>query len=223
MSTENDEGFQSLVNIEDIPQVDRLYDLLGFVEDLTFAAESFDRLAQLSDPNQEENHWIERQAFFSAAAIAYSRCFGTGVRGKLATSVLDQLPQDEPGAARKVHKFICDMRDKHIAHSVSPFESVMVAGRVQQQPGQHEPLVAVGWIVMQGLPVGVEAALTCRDIARCLVNYLNGEIEIVQEQVQEVLKKEDPQDFASRPTMSYTIPSPGQAGTSRRFGRGIAP
>ncbi|MFD8246929.1 hypothetical protein [Nocardia sp. NPDC059691] len=224
MSEPAEDGSFPMVNIEDVPHVDKLYDLVGIVEDLKFAAECFDRLGALLDqPDDGQALWVERQALFSAAAVAYSRCFGTGVRGKLETAALDRIPQAAPGEARKIHKFICDMRDKHIAHSVSPFEAVMICGAVQPQDGQEEPLIGVGILTMQGLPVGTEAAIVCRDLARNLVNDLHAEIEGVTSKVRESLKREDPETFARRPTMNYVVPGLDQAGIPRRFGRGIAP
>lgn len=212
-----------LINIEDIENVDSLYKFLGISEDMKFSAECFEKLAKSLEVEDPDNLlWIERQAFFSAAAIAYSRCFGSGVREKLDTNILDLLPQDKPGAAREVHKFITNMRDKHIAHSVSPFESVMVAGRVDW-PEPDNPLVTVGWMTMVGLPIGVELARSCRDLARCIVNHLTDEIRLTQEAIQEALKGESPEEIATRPVMQYQIPGPGDAGIARRFGRGLAP
>lgn len=219
-----DQQGQCMVNIEDLPQVEDLYKFVGIREDLVFAAECFDRLVQLPEGgNDDDAQWVERQAYFSAAAIAYSRCFGTGVRGKLEKSALDHVPQDEPGAARKVHQFICDMRDKHIAHSVSPFEAVTVGGFLFEEPGEDGRLSGAAWMVMRGLPLGVEAFRACRELARCLVNYLNTEIQAVQGQIGRTLQEEDAQAFAARPVIEYTVPGVEQAGVPRRFGRGIAP
>ncbi|MBF6335206.1 hypothetical protein IU450_04835 [Nocardia abscessus] len=223
MSNTSEQSWNTLVNIEDVPQVDELYNFVGILEDMKFVAEAFDQLAELTREDGDDEPWVHRQALFSAAVIAYARCFGSGVRGKLEVSALDQLPQSEPGAARKMHKFVCDMRDKHVAHSVSPFEAVMVGGLFHAEEGQTDPSAAVGWLTIRGLPLGVELALGLRDLARCWVNYLDVQIKLVQEKVMASLKNEDPEVFAKRPPIQYTVPSPDDAGIPRRFGRGISP
>ncbi|MEU1544883.1 hypothetical protein [Nocardia sp. NPDC005745] len=234
MSVAPEENALPLVNIEDVPHVEELYKFLGIREDMTFVAEAFDQVATLMqeepqpDPSQDESRkdkrWVLQQALFSAAVIAYARCFGSGVRGKLESAALDQLPQNEPGAARQLHRFVCDLRDKHVAHSVSPFEAVMVGGLCHAgESGQQDPVAGVGWLTIRGLPAGVELAIGLRDLARCWVNYLEEQIKLVQEQVLEELKREGPAAMAQRPGIQYTIPSADAAGIARRFGRGIGP
>lgn len=218
---ENGGQWTQLVNIEDIPHVTELYNLIGVSIDLKFAAECFDNLKKCLEEPEREDH-APALAYFSAAAIAYSRCFGTGVRGGLDLAILDTLDQSQPGAAREIHDYIKNMRDKHIAHSISPFEFVMVGGMVDSSDPEN-PSVAVGFMTGTGLPIGVELAHTCRELARNLYNAVLKEIDTAESRVRQALMDEGPERLKNRPGMSYVVPGNDQAGIPRRFGRGIAP
>jgi hypothetical protein len=112
------------------------------------------------------------------------------------------------------------MRDKHIAHSVNPFETVMLGGMVERQEGQDEPFVAVGMTIVRGLFVGSADAIACRELVRRLLQHVNTEIAELIEKVQTALKAEDPEAFAARQPKTYEVPGPDKAGVARSFGRG---
>jgi hypothetical protein len=61
---------------------------------------------------------VEWEAIISAAIVRYARCFCTGVRAKLSDDIF--------AAATPVllddHRYVMDMRNKHVAHSVNAFE-----------------------------------------------------------------------------------------------------
>ncbi len=210
-----------LVNIEEVPYVTELYNLIGVSLDLKFAAECFDKLKNCLEEDEPIDH-TPVLAYFSAGAIAYSRCFGTGIRGGLDLAMLDALDQSEPGAARAVHNYIKNMRDKHIAHSISPFEFVMVGGMMDFTDPSN-PTVGVGFMTGVGSPLGSELAHTCRELARNLYLAVGKEIEATEARVRQALLDGGAEGFENRPGMSYTVPGSDQAGIPRRFGRGLSP
>ena len=62
--------------------------------------------------------FIDWEALSTAACISYARCFLSGVRQSLDSNLLSTA---EP-AFKKLHDFVIDFRNKHIAHSVNSFE-----------------------------------------------------------------------------------------------------
>lgn len=66
------------------------------------------------------------EAIANAAAVAYARCFISGVRPPLPTALLSSAPQH----IRETHEFIMELRNKHIAHSVNVFEDNRVIANV---------------------------------------------------------------------------------------------
>jgi hypothetical protein len=61
--------------------------------------------------------------------VKYVRCFTTGKRFGLDLSVFD----DSDGA-RDTHQYFKDMRDKHVVHSVNPFEDASVGVVLRGDP-----------------------------------------------------------------------------------------
>lgn len=96
-------------------------DLFSVSNDLSFVLGATDRLlAEFNKPDNPQDTVIVR-ALWSAATIAYMRCFGSGKREGLQTEIFHALPD-----ADTAHQHIKDTRDKHVAHSVNAFEEVMV-------------------------------------------------------------------------------------------------
>lgn len=94
---------------------------LGFVVQ---AAKKLSALLKAGEPDQ-----VIARSLFTAALVAYVRCFSTGKRAVLASDIYAPL-QGEPVACHNQYK---DTRDKHIAHSVNPFEEMLV-GAVLSPP-----------------------------------------------------------------------------------------
>lgn len=62
------------------------------------------------------------RSLWASALVSYVRCFGSGRRTRLDTSIYSHLSGDPVGA----HQYYKDTRDKHIAHPVNAFEEVRV-------------------------------------------------------------------------------------------------
>jgi hypothetical protein len=56
-------------------------------------------------------------SLWTAALVAYARCFATGVRARLSEGVFD-----DKSVALEEHRYYMDLRNKHVVHSVNPFE-----------------------------------------------------------------------------------------------------
>src|SRR5262249_29593458 len=78
-----------------------------------------------------EDHIITG-SLWSAALVSYARCFSTGRRFGLSEKLFEHI---EGGI--ECHQLYIDMRNKHIAHSVNPFEQVVV-GLVLSPPTSSE-------------------------------------------------------------------------------------
>ena len=66
------------------------------------------------------------EALSTASAIAYGRCFASGVRSRLTPLV----PEMQDPAMRELHEFLIEFRNKHVAHSVNAFEENSVGVHV---------------------------------------------------------------------------------------------
>lgn len=95
-----------------LPEAKLLCDLESISNDLLITEQMIRKLVLgLEDP-------VLIQSLFSAALIAYRRCFTTGVRTALTYNDI----ADSNNNAGWLHNHLKDQADKLIAHSVNPFE-----------------------------------------------------------------------------------------------------
>lgn len=105
----------------DLNYVVKLTQLLVRMEQQGESAESIEGVREVhfgAGGGYSDDNLIKR-ALWEAALVAYARCFHKGKRKSLNESVLEG--QDEEMLV--YHRYFKDTRDKHIAHSVNPFES----------------------------------------------------------------------------------------------------
>lgn len=83
--------------------------------------------------------FVDWEALSTAASVAYARCFSSGVR--------DSLSQDDPTLAdpelRTLHEFLMEFRNKHVAHSVNPFEQNSVTVHIGDAFASAQEIVSV--------------------------------------------------------------------------------
>jgi hypothetical protein len=119
----------------DVPSAQILADQASIIQDLQFVMECCKRLlAELAKP-EEDRDTVVPQALWSAALVAYARCFAEGKRFGLATEDVRTLPLQ--GEVIKYHKWIIEERNKLTVHSADPFEAAKV-GAALSLPGQAE-------------------------------------------------------------------------------------
>jgi hypothetical protein len=110
-----------------------LADQAAIIADLQFVMDCCKRLlAELSKP-EEEWDTVVPQALWSAAVVAYARCFGKGKRSGLTTEDVHALPLH--GAVMKYHQWIIKERGKLANHPANPFEMAKV-GAVLSPPDE---------------------------------------------------------------------------------------
>ncbi len=91
-------------------------------------------LTELAKP-EEDRDAVVPQALWSAALVAYARCFGKGKRFGLATEDVRTLPLQ--GEVMKYHKWVIEERNKLTVHPANPFEATKV-GAALSPPGQAQ-------------------------------------------------------------------------------------
>lgn len=119
----------------DVPSAQILADQASIIQDLQFVMECCKRLlTELAKP-EEDRDAVVPQALWSAALIAYARCFGKGKRFGLATEDVRTLVLQ--GEVMKYHKWVIRERDKLTVHPADPFEAAKV-GVALAPSGQPE-------------------------------------------------------------------------------------
>jgi hypothetical protein len=127
----------------DFEEARQTADLASYFQDLAFTINSLDRLQQLIKDNGE--HEVLAGSLWIAALICYARCFSTGKRFGLSEKLFESI---EGGV--ECHELFMNLRNKHVAHSVNPFEQVVV-GLVLSPPSSPERKVEGVSILSQKL------------------------------------------------------------------------
>ena len=108
----------------DVPSAQLLADQSAVIQDLQFVMESCRRLlAELARPEAERDAVVPL-ALWSAALVAYARCFSSGQRFGLTTDDLLSLPLQ--GEVVKFHTWVIEERNHHTRHCADPFEVARV-------------------------------------------------------------------------------------------------
>jgi hypothetical protein len=117
----------------EVPSAQVLADQASIIGDLQFVMECCKRLlTELAIP-EEDRDAVVPQALWSAALVAYGRCFGKGKRFGLTVDDVQTLPLQ--GEVLKYHKWVIEERNRLTMHSANPFEATKI-GAALSQPGQ---------------------------------------------------------------------------------------
>lgn len=119
----------------DMPAAQLLADQAGIIQDLQFVMDCCKRLLTELSVAEEERDAVVPQALWSAALVAYVRCFGRGKRFGLTTEDVRDLPLQ--GAVMKFHKWVLAERNRLTAHPANPLESARV-GAALSAPGRGD-------------------------------------------------------------------------------------
>lgn len=186
-----------------------LADLGSILQDLTFTIETCKRLMQLLKDDSKDVVLVA--SLWTAALIHYIRSFASGKRYDLSEDIF----QDLPGDAIEVHKFYKNLRDKHIAHSVSPYEQVEVGLILSPKDSGEKKVMGVATLSMRHICTtaeGVEqlgrlATVLRKEVARLAKEY--------EGKVLEVGKNLPIDELYSRARIRTVAPGPEVSGRPR--------
>jgi hypothetical protein len=108
----------------EVPSAQILADQASIIQDLQFVMECCKRLLTELDKPEEGREAVVPQALWSAALVAYARCFGNGKKFGLATEDVRALPLQ--GEVMKYHQWVIGERNRLTTHSANPFEAAKV-------------------------------------------------------------------------------------------------
>lgn len=119
----------------DVASAQILADQASIIQDLQFVMDCCKRLLSVLAEPEEDRDPVVPQALWSAALVAYARCFGTGKRSGLSAEDVRTLPLR--GEVMKYHKWVIEERDKLTVHPANPFAAAKV-GAALSPPGHGE-------------------------------------------------------------------------------------
>ncbi len=184
-------------------------DLMSYFQDLAFTIDALDHLQSLIDNNSKEN--ILMGSLWIAALITYARCFSTGKRFGLPEELFESI---EGGV--ECHQLYMNLRNKHIAHSVNPFEQVVV-GLVLSPPSSPERKVeGISILSQKLLHLNSEGVQNFRRLALVALKEVERQGKGYQEKALEVGKKIPIATLYAKARPRTVTPGPEQAGKARK-------
>lgn len=156
-----------------VPEAGQYASLIGIQSDLNGVIEYCDYL--LNSEVATKRDFVLWEGLCSASVVRYARCFASGVRDKLSHSLLDGADSK----LRDFHNYVVELRNKHVAHSVNPFEENVVTLQIGDHFTASTEIVAVNG--SHGRTVGL--GLGEEDQLKALAEW-------VLERVKEMMKKE---------------------------------
>ena len=180
----------------------RLYaDLVGTAHDL-------DRVRLFIDAWFQTEDLVLQDALFTAALIAYRRCFTTGVRAQLDPAELTALGND----AAEFHRYLCEQASKLAAHPVNAFEQVKIGVVVQK-----EQVAGIGPMLARMMSFQREGFVQWRSLVDYLVNrVLEPQLVQAAEAALQSARDLPLSQIVSAPTLGMMAPHHSQAGKRRR-------
>jgi hypothetical protein len=109
---------QNLIKIKE--EAKKLGDLTLILNDLRFAIDILKRLLELLKNKYDDGVILE--SLWTTALIIYYRCFKHGKREYISTDIFKD--KNLGGDPLGCHNYYFNMRSKHIAHSINPFEQI---------------------------------------------------------------------------------------------------
>ncbi len=186
-----------------------LADLGAIVQDLGSTIKICSRLKKMLKEGSEDSLLIE--SLWTTALIKYSRCFKSGKRFGLDESILDGLK----GEPHKVHKLYLNMRDKHITHSVNPFEQMQVGLILSPKDSHEKKVVGVATLSMRHIVSDVEGVHQLGLLSKVILKKVCDIAKQYEEKTLEKGKRIPIDDLYKHAKPHITAPGPEESDKPR--------
>jgi hypothetical protein len=146
-------------------------EICSIINDLESVKISCNYLMKLLKDEPKDNILIE--SLWISSLIRYARCFATGKRFQISEDVFSAL-QGEPV---KVHQTYIDLRNKHIAHSVTLAEQFTIGLLLSPKDSKEKKIEGIAVLM---------AKLICTDVDD--VWQIGSLADVVQKKMMEICK-----------------------------------
>jgi hypothetical protein len=166
-----------------VPEAARLASLGGIEQDLRGVIAYCDLLVERSEITKL--NFFEWEAFSSAAVIRYARCFSSGVRDYLAHDLLDSADLE----LQQAHRFFMDLRSKHVAHSVNPFEENDVTLQIAAHFQSSQEICAVNTAHGRRIGLSFGAPDLLKRLAEWLLRKVKEEMKVEKAALLQIARR----------------------------------
>jgi len=150
--------------------------------------------------------------YLSASLVAYARPFSDGVRGSKSLKLVAAEVYAGIEGAEDLHEYLINQRNKLIAHSVNPFESVH-AGIVMNDQGRP---TSVGYFSSRLVSFKVEDYKQFNQLTKIALEATNQKISKVEKLLLAEVTKYSDKELRKLKPARFVVPPPDKAQESRR-------
>ena len=190
----------------DTPEFKKYGDLFSIMLELDSVMKICRFLIKNVDNNKVDP--LIKESMWTTAVIKYSRCFKSGKRFGLKKDVFSGLL----GEPYKTHKFFMDMRDKHIAHSVNPYEQVNVGLFVDEK---KKKIIGVGCLHGRLIISSKDGVTQLGMLAKHIIIKLKERFEEIGKELEVFNSSIPVEEILKRPRQNFVVACPDQANVPR--------
>lgn len=173
-----------------------------------YSSELFSRMSEGEDTNNVVN-----EALWIASVITLCKCFSTGIRKyKIPLEIYQNI-----NGAEQFLSHIKDIRDKHLAHSVSDLEKIII-GAYLTETGIHAGVLSIKHSIMP-----IDGIFSLKKIIDFTLEYLDVEKIKIEIALDIELSHFDASDWKEWDDLSHTILDPVVAAAKKRKTRNFKP
>jgi len=196
----------------DFEEAKILADITLIFQDLGFTVDVLNRLIQLFKNKSIDRILIE--SLWIGALISYFRCFSSGKRLGLSEDIFKnkKLKGDPIGC----HHYYKNLRDKHIAHSVNPFEQVTVDLELSSPSSTKREVLGVAVLSQRLICVDIKGVVTLLRLALIAKEEVRKQAKEYEDKTLEVGKSLPIDALYSKVRSCIITPGPTDAGKARR-------
>ena len=194
----------------DFEEARMLADLGAITQDLGSVMKTCSKLKVLLEENSQDNFLIEN--LWTSALIRYARCFASGKRYGLNETIFKELQ----GEALKVHNMYMDLRNKHIAHSVNPFEQMKVGVVLSPKESQDKKIIGVATLSMKQISLDKEGVHQLGLLSKVILKKVCEIAKQYEQKTLEIGKTLPIEDLYKRARPKLVAPGPDETNKSRK-------
>jgi len=194
----------------DFEEARMLADLGAITQDLGSVMKTCSKLKVLLEENSQDNFLIEN--LWTSALIRYARCFASGKRYGLNETIFKELQ----GEALKVHNMYMDLRNKHIAHSVNPFEQMKVGVVLSPKESQDKKIIGVATLSMKQISLDKEGVHQLGLLSKVILKKVCEIAKQYEQKTLEIGKTLPIEDLYKRARPRLVAPGPDETNKSRK-------
>jgi hypothetical protein len=186
-----------------------LADRAAIFQDLTFCVACCDRAIESLGADTKDLVLI--RALWTAALVAYARCFASGVRFGLSPDLFDHFAGD-PHAA---HEYYLDLRNKHIAHSVNAYEQIVIGAVLSPVGDAIRNVEGIATLVGTSASQSIPSIEQFRTLVKTALKHIADNGKKLSNRVFEEAKAIPIDELYKRATPRVTVP-PASSVSERR-------